>query len=406
MKRALHIIRGLDPRSGGTSVSVPALVEALARTGRYLQTIVYFSDPGAYEVAAPGAEVVRFPWDPASVRFGSLGRSISQLISECDVVHIHGLWEAHCAAAASACRKRNRPFIVSAHGMLEGWALRNKRWRKSLYSALVERHNLRGATCLRALTMAEVSDYRRYGLRAPAALIPNGIGAPPALDAGPFYRQFPELAGKRLVLYLSRIHYKKGIDLLCRAWAGAAKEFPGAHLVIAGPDYEGTQRRIEALVRKLRLETRVTFTGMLAAGEKWAALAAAELFVLPSHSEGFSVAVLEALAMARPVVITPGCNFPEVAQAGCGAVVSPADRQIEEALRDVLGRTPADRAAMGARGLQLVQERFSWRRIGERMADVNDWALGCGPMPEHVFSCPAGQSQFTCERPERAGIPR
>jgi glycosyltransferase involved in cell wall biosynthesis len=386
MKRALHIVRGLDPRSGGTSVSVPALVQAIGATGRYQQTIVYFADPGAYEVTAPEVEVLRFAWDPAGLRFGKLGRSLAHAISHCELVHVHGLWEAHCAAAISISRKLGRPYLVSAHGMLERWALRNKRWKKSLYSALVERRNLRGAACLRALTMSEIADYRRYGLHAPAALIPNGISLPPDVDAEPFYRKFPELAGKRLVLFLSRIHYKKGVDILCRAWAAAAREFPGAHLVLAGPDYEGTLAHVEALVRKLRLETRVTFTGMLNGPEKWAALAAAELFVLPSHSEGFSVAVLEALAMERPVVITPGCNFPEVAETGGGVEVNPLDRQVEAVLLDMLGRTPEDRAIMGARGLRLVRERFSWQAIGERMADVNDWVLGRGPMPELVFT--------------------
>jgi glycosyltransferase involved in cell wall biosynthesis len=148
-------------------------------------------------------------------------------------------------------------------------------------------------------------------------------------------------------------------------------------------------------VRKLRLGAKVTYTGMLEGEEKWAALAASEVFVLPSHSEGFSVAILEALAMARPVIITPGCNFPEIVQMGCGVEVSPSDRQVEDALRDMLGRTAEDRAAMGARGLRLVQERFSWPKIGERMADVNDWVLRCGPMPELVFPYSAGSETET-----------
>ncbi|MGD0497914.1 MAG: glycosyltransferase [Bryobacteraceae bacterium] len=395
MKQALHIIRGLDPRSGGTSASVPALVRAVAATGRYYQRIVYFSDSGDYEVVIPEVEVIRISWSPAAALFGKLWRSLSRLISQCDLAHIHGIWEGHCVTTGQICRKLDRPFIVSAHGMLERWALLNKRWKKSPYSALVERPNLRGAACLRALTMREIADYRRYGLHAPAALIPNGIDPPPSFSPDPFYLAFPGLAGKRLVLFLSRIHYKKGVDILCRAWAAVAKEFPGAHLVIAGPDYEGTLSRIEALVRKLRLETSVTYTGMLAGKEKWAALAAAEFFVLPSHSEGFSIAILEALAMARPVIITPGCNFPEVAQMGCGAVVGPSDREIEGALRDMLSRRPEERAAMGARGVELVQSCFSWPAIGEQMTAVNDWVLGCGPMPERVFPDSAGSKVET-----------
>jgi glycosyltransferase involved in cell wall biosynthesis len=290
----------------------------------------------------------------------------------------------------------NRPFVISAHGMLDRWALRRKWWKKSLYSALVERRNLRGAACLRALTSREISDYRRYGLHGPAALIPNGIELPPARDPEPLYQKFPKLAGKRLVLFLSRLHYQKGVDVLCRAWGATANDFPDAHLVIAGPDYEGTRARAETLVRKLRMETRVTFTGMLAGREKWAAFSAADLFVLPSHAEGFSMAVLEALAMALPVVVTPACSFPEIAQLGCGVVVDPSDRPVQNALRDLLSQAPAERAAMGARGAELVRSRYSWPVIGSQMAAVYDWLLGSGPMPETVFLA-AGEQKLEGE---------
>jgi glycosyltransferase involved in cell wall biosynthesis len=385
MKTAVHVIRGLDPRAGGMSVSVPALVEAIAGTGRYEQKLVYFGGPEDYEVAISQAEVVRLPWSRAGLRYGETGRVLSQIVSESDIVHIHGIWQAHCAAAGAICRRLGRPFLVSAHGMLEPWALRNKRWKKSPYSAVFERRNLRSAACLRALTTGEIADYRRYGLRAPAALIPNGVNLPPGIGPEPFYRDFPQLAGKRLALFLSRVHYKKGVDILCRAWAAVAKDFPEAHLVIAGPDFEGTLDRVEALVHELGMDARVTFAGMLDGEAKWAALAASEFFVLPSHSEGFSMAILEALAAARPVIITPGCYFPEVAEAGCGIVTDPSDGMVASVLRAMLGCAPEERAAMGARGVQLVRSNFSWPIIGERMASINDWVLGGGPKPEGVF---------------------
>ncbi|HUP04564.1 MAG TPA: glycosyltransferase [Bryobacteraceae bacterium] len=386
MKRSLHIVRGLDPRSGGTSVSVPALVQAVSETGRFEQHLLYFAKEGDYVPQAPGVELLRFDWSPRGAFLGRFdgARSLAKAIYRADVVHIHGVWESHCAAAGFICREMQKPFVVSAHGMLERWALRNKRWKKWLYSTLVERRNLRGAACLRALTRQEVGDYRRFGLAAPAALIPNGIAIPETMDSAPFYRRFPELLGKRLVLFLSRVHHKKGVDILCRAWAALSQEFPDARLVIAGPDFEGTLSRVETLTRKLGLQNSVTFTGMLGVEDKWAALAAAETFVLPSHSEGFSVAVLEALAAARPVIITPGCNFPEVEEARCGVISLPTDRQIEDAVRDMLRRTPEERAAMGARGAALVRTRFTWPEIGCELASVYDWLLGAGPMPQSV----------------------
>ena len=386
MTNAIHIIRSLDPRSGGTSVSVPALVKAIASTGRYNQRLLCFHGKGECSaISIPEVEVICLPWDPAGLWFGKARRAVLEFILQSDLVHIHGIWQAHCAAAGGICRRANKPFLASAHGMLEPWALRNKRWKKSPYSALVERRNLRAAACLRALTESEISDYRRYGLSVPAALIPNGIDLPSSLDPAAFYLKYPGLAGKRLVLFLSRVHYKKGVDTLCRAWASVARDFPNAHLVVAGPDFEGTLAKVEALVAKLHLKDRVTFTGMLGDADKWAALAAAECFVLPSHSEGFSVAVLEALAASLPVIVTPGCNFPEVAQTGCGRIVAPEVEKIACALRTLLNCAPQERAAMGRRGRELVESRYAWPAIGARMAAVNDWVLGDAPAPDDVF---------------------
>jgi glycosyltransferase involved in cell wall biosynthesis len=386
MRNALHIIRGLDPRAGGMTVSVPALARAVAETGSYRQRLIYFSGPREYappDVA--GVELMRLPWRPLGAMFGQTRRDLSQVIAEIDIVHIHGIWQAHCAAAGAVCRQLRRPFMVSAHGMLQPWALRNKRWKKSPYSALVERRNLDRAACFRALTAAEIADYRAYGLQGPVAVIANGVDAPPGTGSETFFRAFPELEGKRLVLFLSRVHYKKGVDVLCRAWATMANNFPEARLVIAGPDYENTLARMQALMWRLRIETQMAYVGTLNGDQKWAALAACEGFALPSYSEGFSVAVLEALAAGRPVIITPGCNFPEAGEAGCGVLVKPSEEGLAAALRAMLERSPAENAAMGARGADLVRRRYSWPVIGRQLAEVYDWILDGGPKPEFVF---------------------
>ncbi len=386
MKSALHIIRDLDPRSGGMSVSVPMLALAVADTGRYFQRLVCFSKPGGY--AAPvlrGVETIQLQWHPLGLRLGRIDPLLAHVLAQSDVVHIHGVWQAHCTAVGSLCRKLDKPYMVSAHGMLDEWALHNKSWKKAPYSALFERRNLNCAACLRALTAGELDDYRAYGLDSPVTVIPNGVNPDPAVAAESIYGSFPELAGKRVILFLSRVHYKKGVDILCRAFAALEKDFPDAILVFAGPDYEGTMARLDALVRRLGIRDKVTYTGMLEGDKKWAALAASEVFVLPSHSEGFSVAVLEALATGRPVIITPGCYFPEVGETGSGLIVDASDAEVERALRTVLAMSPEDRAAMGSRGQRLVQTSYSWPAIGERLAHVYDWLLGVSPRPEDVF---------------------
>jgi glycosyltransferase involved in cell wall biosynthesis len=204
-------------------------------------------------------------------------------------------------------------------------------------------------------------------------------------DAGPeaFLAAHPQLAGKRLVLFMSRLHPKKGIDILCRAWGGVRKNFPDTHLVFAGSDFENTKASTESLLRELGAAESATFTGMLSPALKWSALAAAEMFVLPSYSEGFSVALLEAVAMGVPVIATHPCNFPEIAKAGCGMMIDPDAEQLKKALSAMLGSPAADLRAMGRNGRELVESGYTWPQVGRKMAAAYDWILG-GPAPESV----------------------
>lgn len=300
-----------------------------------------------------------------------------------DVIHIHGLWEGHCALSGYWARRFSKAYVVSPHGMLEPWALRNKWWKKRPYWLLVERGNLRRAACLRALTHAEAEDFHRLRLEAPVVVVPNGVEVPADISPTAFYEQYPVLRHRRLILYLGRLHYKKGLDLLCCAWARVCRDVPEAHLVLAGPDFERTRAELEALVGRLGIGERVTFTGMLSGSLKWGALAAAEVFVLPSRSEGLPVAVLEAMGAGKPVIVTRQCNLPEVGQAGCGWMIEPEGGQLEAALTELLRADGSQARAMGAKGKQLVESRYNWRHVGRQMANVYDWVLG-GPRPSEV----------------------
>jgi glycosyltransferase involved in cell wall biosynthesis len=300
-----------------------------------------------------------------------------------DVMHLHGLWALYGLAALRTARREGKVGLVAAHGMLDEWALANRKWRKAIYSFLVERRNLGRATCLHALTATEAEDFRRYGLTAPIAIIPNGVQVPERVNREVFYAAFPQLRDRRIVLYLGRLHYKKGLDLLCRAWATVHTAFPDAHLVIAGPDSENTRARIGKMVDEAGTKSSVTFAGMLAGESKWAALAAASVFVLPSYSEGFSVAILEALAMGIPVVISDKCNFPEVVQNRCGWVTTATAEPVASALKESLALSEQERSELGSNARSLAQRRYDWGVIGRQMASVYDWLRG-GSQPTDV----------------------
>jgi glycosyltransferase involved in cell wall biosynthesis len=291
-------------------------------------------------------------------------------------MHIHGLWEQSTAMAARTARSLQVPYVLSAHGMLEPWALSNRKWKKIFYSALFERANVEGAACVHALTHAEAEDYRRFGCTRPVAVIPNGVSVPNDSSPDLFISKFPALKGRKIILFLGRIHYKKGLDILIESWAELSKKSPEVHLVIAGPDFEETKSKLEARISELGLVQDVTFTGMLSGDLKWSAMAAAGCFVLPSYSEGLSVSILEAMAMGLPVVISDRCNLPEVGQAEAGWVIEPKQSELTTALADFIGNSRETNRKIGRKGSQLAARRYNWSIITQQFTELYQWVQG------------------------------
>ncbi len=396
--RWVQVVSHLDPRYGGLSAAVPALGWSLSE-GLGAEpvdiSLAAFCAPGEqYRPAGFAAEQVSYwpasrgAWLRDKVGGHALRQRFTEQIRQADGVHLHGLWEESTAVAARTARRLGRPYVLSAHGMLEPWALAQRRVRKLLYGMFVERGNVAGASCLHALTRAEAEQFVRFGARSPIAIVPNAVECPLDADPGLFLEEYPGLRRKRLVLFLARLHSKKGLDLLLQAWAALAPRHPDAHLVLAGPDSDGSEARLRAMVTASGLEQSVSFPGMLRGERKWSALAAAEVFVLPSFSEGLSVGVLEAMGMGLPVVITRACNMPEVALHEAGRVIEPDLAQLRDALGAMLRADPAANRKMGRRGARLVKRKYTWPVVSRQMAEVYAWALG-GPMPDVDMVFPA-----------------
>ncbi len=365
---------------------VPRLASQLA-TQEHIQTaIAAFCTPDEAHLPTQTAGTNVSTWPLSRTEWlwdGSLREQFRASVGEATGVHIHGVWESSTLMAASAARSLDVPYVLSAHGMLERWALANKKLKKQVYAALFEHRNTRGAACLHALTHAEAEDYRRFGCGGPIAVIPNGVEAQPGAPAGQFLAKHPEADRKRLVLFLGRIHYKKGVDLLLRAWAEVASRHTDALLILAGPDSEDTLAAALRTVDEMQLKDRVLFTGMLDAHTKWSALAAASFFVLPSYSEGLSVATLEALSMGVPVILSEQCNLPEAALAGAGWQVQTDIQSLAGALHDALSCDNSTYQQYSRRARELAENAFSWTSVTERMADVYRWIRG-GSMPRHL----------------------
>jgi glycosyltransferase involved in cell wall biosynthesis len=293
----------------------------------------------------------------------------------------------HTSVASIAfTRRTTRPHIISPHGMLDPWALNNSRWKKRLAATLFENANLRSAECLHALNVAEEKSIRDYGFGGPVCVIPNGIDLPPVDEPPPaspwWVKSAPEV---KTLLYLGRLHPKKGLSNLLAAWSHLDHDSRQRwRLVIAGWDEHGHQTALRSRTAALRIEADVTFPGPLFGDDKKAAFHHCDGFILPSLSEGLPIVLLEAWACGKPVLMTPQCNLPEGFEAGAAVRIEPDEESIEEGLDRFLAMEGAERERMGANGRALVSRRFAWPVIAAEMAGVYRWVAGKGPKPASV----------------------
>ena len=381
--RWLHVVSHTDPRYGGLSAAVPALASTLAQRHSLQVSLAAFCHAGEeYTPAQTGPDEIRF-WPTSRAAWAlhrELKTSFAAAVREADGLHIHGLWEQSTAVACRLARQLGKPYVLSAHGMLEPWALGTKQLKKSLYAALVERENVAGAACLHALTAAEAEQYRNFGAKGPIAVVPNAVALPEDAHADLFLDRFPELRGKRVVLFLSRLHPKKGLDLLMEAWARVAPGHREACLVIAGPDADGMQAGLERVAVERGVDAQTRFAGMLAGALKWSALDAAEVYVLPSYSEGLSMALLEAMGMGLPVIATRACHMPAITAANAGWEIDATAEALTTALTEFLEQPAQTHWAKGRNGARLIADRYTPAAVARGMADVYGFVLG-GPAP-------------------------
>jgi glycosyltransferase involved in cell wall biosynthesis len=309
---------------------------------------------------------------------------------DADILLTHGLWMYPTVASLSWHRRTQRPFIIHPHGMLDPWAVKNSKWKKRVASICYENSSLEKASCIRALCLSEAESIRSYGLTNPICVIPNGIDLPPegiTHDPPPWVGKVEP--GAKILLYLGRIHPKKGLVNLLRAWRALQEDGSsvsnGWALAVAGWDQNGHEQELSMLANQLGTRG-VHFLGPQFGKAKAAAYAHANAFVLPSFSEGLPMVVLEAWAHRLPVVMTPECNLPEGFQAQAAIRTEPEACSLAQGLKELFAMTDAERQLMGSRGRALVAERFSWPTIAADMNDVCKWLLGQGSQPSCILS--------------------
>ena len=329
--KILQVIHSLRPQAGGTTEAVKQLSVALARRGIAVDVLT-LDEPGApwlKDISQPCIAL-----GPGRTGYGFSPRVVPWLVrhaAEYDAVVVNGLWQFGSFAVWIASRRTPLRYVVFPHGMLDPWFKRRyplKHLKKWLYWPWAEYRVLRDAVAVLFTSEEERRDARKsfWLYRCREEVIGFGIEPPPGENAAPaslFFKAHPHLVDRRLLLFLGRMHEKKGCDLLLHAFhafrsRAATAEF---HLVMAGPHDNPYGVEMRALARKLNLDHDVTWTGMLSGAEKWSTLRAAEVFILPSHQENFGVSVVEALACGRPVLISNKVNIArDVAADGAGLV--------------------------------------------------------------------------------------
>ncbi len=357
---------------GGTAVSVSSLSSALAEQGMDVAVLAH-DYAGLGPLLATGA--ARRCIAPARRRPFHLGaRSAgfpalaTREVAWADLVHSHGLWLSSNHRVARLANRLGKPLVISPRGMLESWSKNHRRTRKTLAWYFREAGILRRASAFHATSDAEADTIRQLGFSQPIFVQPNGTNlSPPRADREMLQAEFPALRNKRWMLFLSRLHVKKGLDWLLHAWAAVQPAYSDWHLVIAGGDLDGTRRQFEAIAREKNLEASVTFTGEVSGSRKASALANAEIFVLPSRSENFGNVILEALSYGLPVITTKATPWPQIAEAGCGWWIDPDLPSLERALREAMSKPMEDLRAQGIAARRIAGHDYAWAQIAIRM---------------------------------------
>ena len=383
--RVVMTAASLIPEAGGPSQTIPALARALAVEGCDVDLVSVemgprFGRPLWTDV--PGARLTLLPrrlsWGTRIVCVPGLDRTLRSLgagVAPC-VLHDNGVWLPTNHAASRVAEKTGWPLVVSPHGALLSWSFRHRAVRKRIAWWLYQRKDLTRARVLHATAEDEARALRSLGFRQPIAVVPSGVDVPRLAT--------PDRAPKtrRTVLFLSRIHPKKGLLNLVHAWF--ALRPAGWRVVVVGPDFSGFRAEVEDTVRRGGMDADFEFLGPVDEPTKWRLYQGADLFVLPTHSENFGVVIAEALGCAVPVITTRGTPWGEIVSRRCGWWIDVGVPPLIEALREAMALSDDERREMGARGRTWVEARFAWRAIALEMASIYEWLLRRASRPACV----------------------
>jgi glycosyltransferase involved in cell wall biosynthesis len=373
--RVIHVIPRINIETGGPAYSVPNLCRALVEAGAEVEL---HATQGIVPSGMPFHSYFHgeWSWPPQLGISPAIHRALKERIGKIDILHNNCLWCMANVYTGLVARGKPCRLVTSPRGTFAPWALQRSYWRKRLMWWAGQARTVMTSHCLHATSENELLEIRQQGLRQPVAVIPNGIEIdfePTAIDPSP----------RRQLLFLSRIHPKKGVDILLEAWREVQDDVPEWELKIVGPDNEGYRVKCEDLAARLGTE-RVRFDGPVYGKDKNAAFRQADLYVLPTHSENFGMTVAEALAHGVPAIVTHGAPWEGLEKNECGWWIEIGKGPLVECMRHALRLSREELKIRGDRGREWMERDFGWPRIGRMMYDTYTWLLGGGPPPAYV----------------------
>lgn len=347
--KVIHYIAGLDKTSGGITEYLRLLASELVKE----IDVVVATSVSENPIQIRGVKIHFFRYHPLYIN--TLIREFTQFIKseQPDIVHINGIWNIQNWAFHQAAYKLETPIILSPHGMLEPWIMEHNRWKKRLAMWLYQRKSIRNASLLHVTSSMEKQSVQRLGFYNSLEVIPNGIDLAETKTGKKKY-------GSKKILFISRFHPKKGIELLLEAWRGL--DNLGWKLELVG---EGDPSYVNALKKGVRNLKNVHFIGFKYGKAKWECFNSADVMVLPTHSENFGIVVTEALSVGVPVLTTKGTPWRDLETHNCGWWINLSVKELQIALKNIFNTPTSELKAMGERGRSLVLRKYKIEKIAQ-----------------------------------------
>jgi glycosyltransferase involved in cell wall biosynthesis len=379
--KIMQVVTSISDDFAGPSYSVPALCSALQDNGCDVTLYTLGDLPKkSFNFTIKTFPRGKFPTPKLAYLLGLSPKMLQEMkkdVDSFDIIHSHMLWKAPNYYSGFVAKDKNKPYLISPRGTVSSWALNFSKWKKKIVLALGQKKALDAVTCFHATSEEERKEIVAFGYpKTPCTVIPNGIDIPEM--------QYPKLSDKKRLVFLSRIHEKKGVDILIKSWKQVEKLFPEWELSIVGPNEHEYAKKMQKLVIELDCQ-RITFEGEIYGEDKIKFLQQSYLFVLPTHSENFGMVVAEALVNEVPVICSKGAPWEGLETHDAGWWIDIGEEALIKALKTAMDLDSEELLQKGKNGRKWMINDFSWDKIAKQLIDVYQWLLNKKEKPVTVY---------------------